>query len=203
MKKTITIILFALLICFIMFFGSIIKDNQMLKQNVIRLHVVANSDSDYDQKIKLTVKDEIVSYLQMQMEDISTIDEAKEYIKDSLPQLTILANKILKRENYDLTAKASFCRESFGKREYETFSLPSGVYESLRIEIGNAEGKNWWCVVFPSLCIPASTKDFQSTAVSAGFGKDLTETLSENGEYEIRFLFLDWIGKIENSLFFS
>ena len=93
MKKRIAFILFALLTCFIMFFGSILKDNQMLKRNVIRLHVVANSDSDYDQKIKLTVKDEIVSYLQMQMEDISTIDEAKEYIKNSLPQLTILANK--------------------------------------------------------------------------------------------------------------
>lgn len=203
MKKTRTFIFFAVLICFTVFICSLVKDKEMLRNNIIRLHVVANSNSVEDQTVKLMVKDGIVSYLQSQIGDISSIEEAKNYVQSSLPNLTEIANKILKEENSEHEANVSFCQESFGKREYETFSLPSGVYESLRIEIGNAEGKNWWCVVFPSLCIPASTEDFRSTAVSAGFGRDLTETLSENGGYEIRFLLLDWIGRIENSLFFS
>lgn len=203
MKKTAKTLLFALLICLFVAGVQLFRDKQILRNDLIRLHVVANSDSREDQAIKLVVKDAVVSYLQAQMKDVVTVQQAKDYIADNIPQLTTLVNRILVENDFNCFAKISLCEESFGKRDYDTFSLPSGVYESLRVEIGNAEGKNWWCVVFPSLCIPASTDGFQDAAASSGFDQNLTDTLSGEGAYEIRFAILDWLGKIENFFFFK
>ena len=86
-------------------------------------------------------------------------------------------------------------------RQYDTFALPSGVYESLRISIGEAQGKNWWCVVFPSLCMPAVGENFSDAAAGAGFDDGLTNTLQQKKGYEIRFFLLDWLGWLENLLF--
>ena len=98
-------------------------------------------------------------------------------------------------------ASISLCREQFDIRHYDTFSLPAGVYDSLRIIIGDGRGKNWWCVSFPTLCIPATTVGFTDTAVSAGFSEPLVQALTGNEEYEIHFFFLNQLGKLENILF--
>ena len=84
---------------------------------------------------------------------------------------------------------------------YETFRLPAGVYESLRIVIGTGEGHNWWCVVFPSLCIPATSSGFADIAVGAGFDSSLTAALEGQAGYEIRFYLLDQLGRLENIFF--
>ena len=96
------------------------------------------------------------------------------------------------------TAKITFLKEEFDTREYDTFSLPAGVYESLRITIGEGAGKNWWCVVFPSLCVPATTEGFADTAAGSGFDNSLTGALGNNGGYKVRFFLLDCLGRIEN-----
>ena len=94
----------------------------------------------------------------------------------------------------------SLTEEAFTTREYDTFSLPAGVYKALRIVIGEGEGKNWWCVVFPRLCV-GTEADFVETASMAGLSDDLTGALE--GEYEIRFWLLDKIGEIKNRFFDS
>lgn len=198
MKKTAKFICLLLLIWCIIFGTQLIMDKRTLRNDLIRLHVVANSDSQQDQTEKVIVKDGIISYLQPKMKVYNSARQARNYIADHVDQLTTIANEILKEQNSDHRAKVTICTESFGKRDYDTFSLPSGVYESLRIEIGNAEGRNWWCVVFPSLCIPTSAEGFQAASASSGFDQVLTDTLSNNNAYEIRFLILDWIGQIEN-----
>ncbi|MBO5836982.1 MAG: stage II sporulation protein R [Oscillospiraceae bacterium] len=202
MKKTAKILLFALLIYFIFGFCRIICDKHTLRNDVIRLHVVANSDSQEDQTVKLIVKDAIVSYLQPKMNELQTVQQAKNYITHSISKLTAIANDALLEHNFNHQAKVTLGIESFGRRDYDTFSLPAGVYESLRVEIGNADGKNWWCVVFPSLCVPTTGDEFRDAAVSSGFNENLTDTLSDNGTYKIRFLLLDWLGQIENFFLF-
>ena len=94
-------------------------------------------------------------------------------------------------------AKVTLSTEYYDTRLYDTFKLPAGVYDSLKITIGEHKGKNWWCVVFPSLCLPATTDSFESVAVSAGFDSRLANTLSENRKFEIRFFLLDFLGRIE------
>lgn len=202
MKKLVKLVFAFVLIWSLFGIAALFCDGQMLKSNMVRLHVVANSDTDEDQRIKYAVKDEIVSYLQGKMKDIPSVEKAKEYLQENLPQLTSIANMVLKQQGSTHQATVSLCKEAFDKRDYDTFSLPSGVYESLRVEIGNADGKNWWCVVFPSLCIPASSEGFKDAAVSSGFDEELTDTLSADEGYEIRFFILDCFGKIENFFFF-
>ena len=106
-----------------------------------------------------------------------------------------------KFRNSWINAKVTLCKEVFDIRHYDTFSLPAGVYHSLRIIIGEGQGKNWWCVSFPSLCLPATTAGFSDTAVSAGFSAPLVKSLSGNENYEIHFFFLNQLGKLENILF--
>ncbi len=202
MKKFAKFVCIIVLICAALVAARLVNDKIILNNHLIRLHVVANSDSDEDQEIKLLVKDEIVSFLQLQMVDVNTANEAEAFLKENLKNIEQLANNILAQLNSKHTAKISLKKEAFDKRKYDTFSLPAGVYESLRVEIGESQGRNWWCVVFPSLCIPATADGFYDTAVSSGFDGGLAETLSGDERYEIRFYFLDCIGKIENFFFF-
>lgn len=198
MFKLIKLIICGVLIIGILSVVDLWKDKQTLKNNLLRLHVVANSDSEYDQQVKLQVKDAITEYLQPITEQFSNKEEAMEYIRENLESLQAFSNQVLDSLGVTDRAVVSLEEEAFGTREYETFSLPSGVYDALRIEIGEAEGKNWWCVVFPSLCLPATGAEFQEVAVSSGFDSTLTSTISNNGNYQIRFFFLDCIGKLEN-----
>ena len=99
------------------------------------------------------------------------------------------------------SANVTLKKETFGTRVYDTFSLPAGVYDSLRIVIGAGEGRNWWCVVFPGLCVPAASEGVEDVAVSAGFSEELGKTLTGEEPYEIRFLLLDWLGRVENFFF--
>ena len=105
---------------------------------------------------------------------------------------------MLAQAGFPDTATVSLCLEEFATRVYDTFTLPAGLYESLRIVIGEGEGQNWWCVMFPSFCLPATSEGFEEVACGAGFSDTLTQTLE--GEYEIRFFFLDALGAVENFL---
>lgn len=177
---------------------SVLSDRERLNEELIRLHVVANSDSQEDQEIKLRVRDAIVESLSDAMTDIADINQAKAYILENLPKLEQVANNTLKSLGCDETALVSLKEEFFDTRYYDTFTLPAGIYEALRITIGNGEGQNWWCVVFPTLCIPATTEGFSDVAAGAGFPDTLTAALEGKDGYEIRFFLLDLLGKWES-----
>ena len=200
MYKRLKAIVICATIAGIIWCGMLISDKQKLHQELIRLHVVANSDSQEDQSIKLRVKDALLDYFESNLSGITDAQAAKEFLSDHLADVQEVANKTLSTLGVTDNAKVSLTREKFGVREYDTFSLPSGMYESLRVEIGEAAGKNWWCVVFPALCSGATGEDFKATAVSSGMSSGLSNTLVEEDGYEIRFFFLDWLGKIENLL---
>lgn len=203
MSKYIKWVWIAVVVLALFSFGTLIADMHALQSNLVRFHVVASSNSAEDQQMKLLVRDAIIAHLQKNVKGITDIQEAKKYIRSQLPELETVANHTLKKFGSDHKARVRLVTEEFGAREYDTFRLPSGIYSSLKIEIGNAEGENWWCVVFPSLCLPVTADAFVDTAVSAGLDKGLVYTLLEHQGYKVRFFFLDCLGKIENLFNFS
>ena len=200
MKKSIRRMMICAVFAVLCWGFFLIKDKMSLSKGLIRFHVVANSNSQEDQRIKLTVRDAVLSSIQADLQAISDIDNAKEYLQDSIPKIQILVEQTLMELGYHGPSTVSFCKEQFDVRHYDTFSLPAGVYDSLRIVIGEGLGRNWWCVSFPTLCLPATVSEFQDVAVGAGFSDSLVRTLSGDEAYEIRFFFLDQLGKLENIL---
>lgn len=180
--------------------AGLLRDQETLEEGLLRLHVVANSDAPEDQAAKLRVKDAVVSMLEETMEAMPTVEEARVYLETHLPQIEETANRVLKELGSGLEAVVTFARERFPTREYDTFRLPAGVYQALRITIGAGEGHNWWCVLFPSLCVPASTQDFTAAAEASGMSQTLAGTLAgDTTGYEIRFRLLDWLGEVKAS----
>lgn len=198
MKKTLKRIIFCAGLASVIWTWGLIADRNTLHNEILRLHVVANSDSQEDQSIKLKVRDAVLESISEDLRNVADMEQAKAYIQENLPKIQQAANDCLAALGCEDTAVATLQEEIFDKRVYDTFSLPSGIYEALRITIGSGEGKNWWCVTFPTLCIPATSEGFEDVAVSAGFSETLTQTLE--GEYEIRFYLLDLLGKLEGIL---
>ena len=180
---------------------SVLADRRLLSEELIRLHVVANSDREDDQLLKLKVRDAVIQGLQEDLKQMSDVDAARNYLLKNISKIQSIANKTLNAAGVEESAVVTLCRETFDVRHYDTFSLPAGVYESLRIVIGEGKGKNWWCVAFPALCLPATVNDFKDMAVGAGFSEDLCSTLSGDTRYEFRFFLLDAMGRLENILF--
>lgn len=198
MKKLGKILTLLLLLASAFWFGTVITDRQTIQSNLIRLHVIANSDSEEDQNLKLKVRDAITARLESVMAEFNDLDSAKAYLQENLSELQNIANEVLESAGDDCRAVVTLAKSAFPKREYDTFTLPAGVYESLRITIGDGEGQNWWCVVFPNLCVSATTDGFEDTAVSAGFTDRLAGTLTGESQYRVRFFVMDCIGWVEN-----
>ena len=198
MKKIFIILLiFAVLLGI----GTILSDKNALQKDLIRLHVVGNSNSESDQQMKITVKDAVVAYINSILPQAGNAAQAKEILRSHISDIAAVANKVLSASGSTHTVTVSLKKESFNTRQYATFSLPSGKYESLRIQIGAGDGRNWWCVAFPGLCIPATNAEFEDTAVSCGLQDGLVNTLSGERPYKFRFFLLDCLGKLENLLF--
>lgn len=165
--------------------------------SVIRLHVLANSDSEEDQNIKLAVRDEIASLTASLTENCSDIESAEEKIKENLENIENRAKEALKKLGCDMPVKVTFGYEEYPEKSYESICFPAGTYRSVRVLIGNAEGKNWWCVLFPRLCLGAATKkEAENAFISVGFTPDqykiITET--EDPKYKLRFKILEIFG---------
>lgn len=201
MKKFIKFIAILLLLALAFWLGTVATDKARLSDSVLRLHVVAASDSEEDQALKLKVRDAINAKLDSLMNDFSDMESAKNYLQEQLPELERIANNVLKKEGSSHRATISLRREPFPTREYDTFVLPAGIYEAVRVTIGPGEGKNWWCVVFPKLCINASADAFSDTAAGAGFSEQLTGAVTGKPAYKVRFFLLDCIGWVENWIY--
>lgn len=179
---------------------GIVTDSGKLQSELLRLHVVGASDSKEDQDVKLLVRDAVLRSLEEGLAELTDVDAAMDYVARMLPKVEDAANRCLAAAGFSDTVSVSLTEEAFPTRDYDTFSLPAGVYKALRVVIGEGEGRNWWCVVFPQLCTGGS-EDFVETASVAGLSEELTETLE--GEYEIRFWLLEKLGELKNHFFVS
>lgn len=173
-----------------------------IAKNIIRLHVIANSDSDADQQLKLAVRDEIISSLQSALQKADSITQAKEIILSQQSKICSSAKKVLAANNSHETVQVTLESRYFPVKQYGDLTFPAGMYQALCVEIGNAEGRNWWCVLFPSLCFVDET----TATVPEESKNKLKENLSEeeydalaspkpsdsNSRPELRFGILDW-----------
>lgn len=124
-----------------------------IASQVIRFHVLANSDSREDQEVKLKVRDGVVAFVQQKLKKVESKEEAKKIIQKNLSKIKREANRILEEEHYESRAVAKLTKEEFPVKVYGDTVFPAGEYETLQVEIGNAQGHNWWCVMYPSLCL--------------------------------------------------
>ena len=122
--------------------------------SVLRLHVLANSNSVQDQQVKLMVRDEVSQYMEESMREngISTFEEAYIYAQEHLGELTQVAQQVLDENGMDYEAKAELGKFDFPDKSYGDTQFPAGTYHAVRIQLGEAQGENWWCVLFPPLC---------------------------------------------------
>lgn len=143
-----------------------------LQNDVLRLHILANSNEDYDQNLKLYVRDTILDSYSSLYDDVKTKEDAKIITKNNLPLIIDTANNAVREKGYDYNVSACVTKKYFDTRYYENFTMPAGVYDTLQITIGEGKGKNWWCVMYPTLCVGAATDT------------SMKEDLSES-EYEV------------------
>lgn len=179
-----------LAICFTVCYGLFALESQRgLSEKMIRLHVVAQSDSEYEQSVKLEVRDSVLELLTPRLENAAGSESAAGIITESLGELERRA-----REISGLSATATLEYEPFPTREYDSFSLPAGEYLSLRVTLGEGGGRNWWCVVFPPLCM--SIAEEPAVAADSLTDEQLRLITEDGGEYVLRFKVLEYIEKI-------
>ena len=154
-----------------------------LSEAVFRLHVIANSDSEEDQKLKLKVRDSLLNYMNNICSNCSTKAEAISIVNKHQQEFQQIAENTISENGYDYPVKINIGNFYFPTKNYGDISLPAGFYDALRVEIGKAKGKNWWCVMFPSLCF---------IDVSSGIvNEEAKENLEENLEHESYSLISD------------
>lgn len=145
-----TFLLFAYVFLSAQSYATAISNN--LSTAVFRLHVLANSNSEEDQNLKLKVRDSLLNYMNGLCSNCSTKQEAISIANEHKDDFQKIAEQTIKENGYDYTAKINIDNFYFPTKNYGDISLPAGYYDALRVEIGEAKGKNWWCVMFPSLC---------------------------------------------------
>lgn len=183
-------------VCGLMYFYGKATDEQEMQRDiakqVIRLHVVANSDSEEDQRLKLEVKEEIVELLREQLRADSTVAMAQQTLRDNLYNIEEAASSYIheKGYNYEVNAELGTCY--FPVKEYGDMTFPAGEYKALKVNIGNSEGKNWWCVMYPTLCLVDSTYQVVPDESKEKLRNNLTEEEYESlitGGEEVQYGF--------------
>ena len=165
---------------------------QSISSALVRLHVIAVSDGAEEQEIKLEVRDAVLDYLTPVLENAEDQQQARQIITENLEGIAEAAGSAARGRQVSVTLS----RESYPTREYEGFTLPAGRYESLRVILGEGEGKNWWCVVFPPLCLSAAEREEVQSVLN---GEDLAIVTEKEG-YVLRFKFVELWGELLNAL---
>lgn len=175
------------------------SQQQTMADKLIRLHVVANSDTQQDQGVKLQVRDAVLAVTEPLLQET---DEPEEALLEALPEIRDAAEACLRAEGFSDAVQVSFGMERFPTRHYEGFSLPAGVYRSLRVTIGAGEGHNWWCVVFPSICFRATSAELEQAAETAGFTREEVRLITEDGGgYVLKFKALELLEQWKSRMF--
>ena len=165
-----------------------------LRENVLRLHIIANSDSVADQNLKILIRDEILNETSDLFLNVTDLEDAKQKVGISLNEFEEIAKRVIVENGFNYDAVAYVEEKYFDTRVYDEFTLPAGYYPSLVIELGEAKGKNWWCVVFPTVCIPAASKGDLSDSVN----QESANIAKQGSRYIMRFKTVEIYEKIKN-----
>lgn len=162
------------------------RTQQQLSDKVLRLHVLANSDSEADQALKLKVRDSVLETASAILADCPDRETAEQRLSAALPEIEDAARARIAAEGGEQTVTAELRPTVFPTREYEDFTLPAGEYLALRVVLGEGEGHNWWCVVFPPLCAE-TTSSLSQTAMAAGLTEEEVALITESDGYQLKF----------------
>lgn len=168
-------------------FGEFQKNCASLSEKVLRLHVLANSDSEADQQLKLKVRDAILQESDRLFQQSDSKEAAMAQMATHLSDVEQVAERTLRKNGCDLPVTAALKKVEFNTRTYGNITLPAGEYDALQVEIGAAKGKNWWCVLFPSLCVPSSTNVQMEDVLT----QDELQVVEQSG-YDVRFKGVEW-----------
>lgn len=195
MKLSEKAVALGLVIAIVFTFTGFCKTKENIEDEVLRLHIIANSDSEEDQNLKLKIRDEILKRSDLIITKGDTLKTAIEDVSASLDEIENIAQNVIEKEGFDYGCKAEITKMYFDIREYDDISMPSGEYMALRLTVGEGKGKNWWCVMFPPLCLPAAKQEVQS------FSEKEQEILSvTEPQYEIKFKVVEIWENIKNKL---
>ena len=169
-----------------------LRTQDELADKVVRLHVLANSDSEEDQALKLQVRDVVLERATAILEQSADRREAESRLRGELLELERVAAEEIAAEGYDYPVTVNLENTDFPTKEYDGFTLPAGEYLALRVIIGEGKGRNWWCVVFPPLCTSASA-DLPASALAAGFSEEEVSLITEENQgYVLKFKAVEW-----------
>ena len=189
MKKTIirieASILVALIIGCALNITAFSKQCDSIRDKMLRMHVIANSDSEADQALKLKVRDAVLTVGKEIFDGSVTADEAEEKITPHIEELRQTALQVIKSEGYNYDVKVTVQKEYFETRTYEnSVTLPAGYYTAVKVIIGEGEGQNWWCVMFPPMCLPAADAECE---ISDVLTDEETEIVTDTSKYQFKF----------------
>ena len=195
MYKRLLIVTFAIIgLCALLTILPIHSEEQIY-DSVLRLHVLANSDSEDDQALKLKVRDAMLADTAHLFAYCKTRDEASAAVSENLPLLQKSAERAVAEAGYSYPVRIELGKEKYPTKNYESACFPSGEYLSLRVLIGEGEGQNWWCVLFPPLCVSAASESDGSVEVGLYGDQYAIVTETEDIKYKIRFKLLEAIEK--------
>jgi len=174
-------------------FADFAEKCETVQGEVLRLHVLAHSDSAEDQQLKYDLRDFIIADTEKYFAEALTLGEALESAEINLPEIEKSAKAFITAQGYDYDVSVSLETMYFTTRIYENITMPAGEYSALRVLIGTGEGQNWWCVVFPPLCLPAVTGRQEPY-----FSPEASEIIETGGKVEVRFKVYEWWKRIFN-----
>ena len=187
------IILLLFLAAFLASGAMALQTGQELSDKVVRLHVLANSDSEEDQALKLKVRDRILAYAEPLLAGAADRREAEALLRGRVLELERIAAEEIRANGYDYGVTIKLEDTVFPTREYEGFALPAGKYLALRAVIGAGEGQNWWCVVFPPLCLASVSEQGVETAAEGVLSEDQVALITgQDGGYVLKFRLIEW-----------
>ncbi len=201
--KILRILTVTVLICFLALSVMPIHGEEGIYENVIRLHVIANSDSEEDQRLKLAVRDAILDLCAPELSECRSREEAQATVSRLSENIEEVARQTLLAQGCEDSVTVHIGEERYPEKQYESLCFPSGTYLSLRVCIGEAAGQNWWCVLFPPICMSAATatkEQAEDAFVAVGFTPEQYRIITETDQvtYKIKFKFLEFFDQLKN-----
>ncbi len=199
-KISILLLLFCVPVSFMMIFVSEgFKAAHTVREECLRLHVLADTDSEADQSVKLKVRDAILEETGDMFISCASASEAVNRVLEKKEVIKEIAENVLRENGFDYGAEVFVEEEYFGTRQYENVSLPAGNYTALRVVLGKGEGHNWWCVMFPPLCLPAVTERTDDSVYGV-FGENGGDLVTGKSGYKVKFRIVEIVENIIEAL---
>lgn len=175
-----------------------VHSEEAIYDKSLRLHVIANSDMDIDQEVKLKVRDGVLEYLAPHLANAGSREDARRVVEERSGEIEAVAESVLLNNGFNYGVTLEVCFEDYPMKDYEGFAFPAGNYLSVKIKLGDADGKNWWCVLFPRLCT-SMAMSAEEEFIAVGFTPDQYKiiTESDNAVYRVRFRFLEYFEELK------